>query len=151
MGDMGGDAMGMPPAEPAAAEATPAPDVMAAFDSGAFTTTQSLGDSGPLAEWRAENRKKIEEKAAKSKAALAEIQAKAKSDRDAFYAQRQATIDATKKTNREAEKALKENQASAVAKDNKWESVTDQVDLQGKQDADVARMRQVMLSLKQDS
>merc|ERR1711988_1784550 len=96
--------------------------------SGAFVTTSNLSDSGPLAEWRAANRKKLEEREAASKAELETILAKAKEDRDAFYNQRQQTIDATKKANREQENAVKEAAASHATKDNLWESVVELVD-----------------------
>jgi len=120
--------------------------------SNAFVTTANLCDSGPLAEWRAQNRAEMEERAAASKAQLDDILAQAQSDRDAFYAQRQATLDATKKANREAEASLKESRASDAVKENLWESVTELVDLQAKQDgSDISRMRQTMLAMKNET
>jgi cytochrome c556 len=53
-----------------------------------------------VSEWRAANRKKIEERQAKSKAELDKIKAQAQTDRDAFYEQRNKTIEACKKSNR---------------------------------------------------
>merc|ERR1711934_270197 len=120
--------------------------------SNAFVTTANLCDSGPLAEWRAQNRADMEERASASKAQLDEIVAQAQSDRDAFYAQRQPTLDATKKANREAEASLKDSRASDAVKDNLWESVTELVDLQAKQDgSDISRMRQTMLAMKNET
>ena len=51
-------------------------------------------------EWRAANRKKIEERQAKSKAELEKVLAQAEVDRKAFYEQRTKQIDVVKKSNR---------------------------------------------------
>jgi hypothetical protein len=140
--------------EPAAAE--PVADMgmgdMSGMDMrGAFVTSSNLSDSGPLSEWRAANRVKMEERAAASKEELNKILAQAQSDRDAFYAQRKQTIEATVKANREAENSLKESRAADAVKDNLWESVTELVDMQAKADgSDISRMRQTMLAMKND-
>merc|ERR1712178_391148 len=85
-------------AAPMAEAAAPAEPAPAQEDmSGAFVTSSNLSDSGPLQEWRAANKAKLEERAAESKKQLAAILAQAKTDRDQFYAQRQQTIDSTKK------------------------------------------------------
>jgi len=119
--------------------------------SNAFVTTANLSDSGPLSEWRTTNLAKMQERAAESKAKLEEIQKQATTDRDNFYAQRQETIDATKKSNREAEAALKDSLASNATKDNLWESVVELVDLQTKgEGSDISRMRQTMLAMKNE-
>ena len=51
-------------------------------------------------EWRAANRKKIEERQAKSKAELQKVLAQAEADRNQYYEQRQKQLDVVKKANR---------------------------------------------------
>merc|ERR1712159_630507 len=127
MGDMGGEMADM---------------------SSAFVTSANLTDSGPLAEWRKENQKKLEARAAESKKKLDAILAQAKSDRDAFYAQRTATIEATKATNRQQEQAKIDERNSAATKENLWESVGELVDMKAKADGpDISRMRQTILAM----
>jgi hypothetical protein len=158
-----------PFADGAPAMAAPAPDMgdMGGMDMGgmgdggmsndmadmssAFVTTANLSDSGPLAEWRAANRTKMEERAAASKAELDKILAQAEADRTAFYEQRTQTIESAKKSNREQEAALKETLDGQSTKDNLWESVVELVDLQAQKDsADITRMRQTMLAMKNE-
>lgn len=119
--------------------------------SSAFVTSANLSDSGPLTEWRAANRKKMEERAAASKAELDKIVAQAEADRTAFYEQRTQTIESAKKSNREQEAALKETLDGQSTKDNLWESVVELVDLQAQKDSgDITRMRQTMLAMKNE-
>lgn len=150
--DFGGDA-GAP-----AFDSAPAPDTgmggmgndMADMSS-AFVTSANLTESPALSEWRAANRKKIEERQAASKVELDKVLAQAEVDRKNFYDQRTKQIDATKKSNREQEAAMKEALETNAVKDNLWESVVELVDLQSKDGAtDIARMRQTMLAMKNE-
>jgi hypothetical protein len=123
----------------------PAPDM-----SSAFTTTQNLASDSPaLQTWRAENEKKLGERAKKSNEDMAALLEQAKKDRDTFYEQRKIETDAAGKANKDEEDLSKESKAALASKDNLWESVSDMIDLQAKGDGkDVARMRSVMISMK---
>merc|ERR1712086_813565 len=123
----------------------PAPDM-----SSAFTTTQNLASDSPaLQTWRAENEKKLGERAKKSNEDMAALLEQAKKDRDTFYEQRKIETDAAGKANKDEEDLSKESKAALASKDNLWESVSDIIDLQAKGDGkDVARMRSVMISME---
>lgn len=102
-----------------------------------------------LQTWRAENEKKLGERAKKSNEDMAALLEQAKKDRDTFYEQRKIETDAAGKANKDEEDLSKESKAALASKDNLWESVSDMIDLQAKGDGkDVARMRSVMISMK---
>merc|ERR1719162_1358278 len=125
-------------------------DAAVADMSSAFTTTQNLASDSPaLQAWRAENEKKLGERAKKSNEDMAGLLEQAKKDRDTFYEQRKTKTDAAAKANKDEEDLSKESKAALASKDNLWESVSDMIDLQAKGDGkDVARMRSVMISMK---
>jgi len=125
-------------------------DAAVADMSSAFTTTQNLASDSPaLQAWRAENEKKLGERAKKSNEDMAALLEQAKKDRDTFYEQRKIETDAAGKANKDEEDLSKESKAALASKDNLWESVSDMIDLQAKGDGkDVARMRSVMISMK---
>merc|ERR1711865_616267 len=142
--------------------------------SNAFTTTQNLASDSPaLQAWRAENETKLAGRAKKSNEDMAALLETAKEDRATFYEQRKIQTDAAAKSNRDDEALSKEASDALAQKDNLWESVGDMIDLQNlasdspalqawraenaftttqnlaKGDGkDVARMRSVMISMK---
>merc|ERR1712166_541657 len=118
--------------------------------SNAFTTTQNLASDSPaLQAWRAENETKLAGRTKKSNEDMAALLETAKEDRDTFYEQRKIETDAAAKSNRDDEALSKEASDALAQKDNLWESVGDMIDLQAKGDGkDVARMRSVMISMK---
>mmetsp|Transcript_30371 Transcript_30371/g.98761 ORF Transcript_30371/g.98761 Transcript_30371/m.98761 type:complete len:126 (+) Transcript_30371:35-412(+) len=106
--------------------------------------TPSGAGAAALSSWRAEQNAMLDQKVAKEREVQAKLREEAVAEKERFYEQRQTTIAATMKTNREREAA----QASAPSENTweaTWEAVLELVDLESKGES---RMKELFFRLK---
>ncbi|XP_022829373.1 clathrin light chain isoform X1 [Spodoptera litura] len=103
--------------------------------------------------WREEQKKRLEEKDAEEEKKKEEMLKIAKKELEDWYKTHEETIAKTKAANREsaknAEKALARGSEGTVEDGNEWERVAELCDFGPRRGRDVARLRSIVLQLKQ--
>jgi len=108
----------------------------------------------PMAKWNAEWHVTLKERKDEETAAKAEVAEAANKDMEDFHAQRQIKKDTKMAKNRADEQQKLEAMEADLENDNSWQRVNKMVDFQQdsvEEGLDVTRMRDVMLSLKNDT
>ncbi|XP_022829374.1 clathrin light chain isoform X2 [Spodoptera litura] len=99
--------------------------------------------------WREEQKKRLEEKDAEEEKKKEEMLKIAKKELEDWYKTHEETIAKTKAANRNAEKALARGSEGTVEDGNEWERVAELCDFGPRRGRDVARLRSIVLQLKQ--
>ncbi|XP_049865645.1 clathrin light chain isoform X1 [Pectinophora gossypiella] len=103
--------------------------------------------------WREEQKKRLEEKDAEEEKKKEEMLKIAKKELEDWYKTHEETIAKTKAANREsaqnAERALARGSESGVENGNEWARVAELCDFGPRRGRDVARLRSIVLQLKQ--
>ncbi|KAG7305390.1 hypothetical protein JYU34_009458 [Plutella xylostella] len=99
--------------------------------------------------WREEQKKRLEEKDAEEEKKKQELLKIAKKELEDWYKNHEEQIAKTKAANRNAEKALARGSESTVEDGNEWTRVAELCDFGPRRGRDVARLRQIVLQLKQ--
>ncbi|KAI5633620.1 clathrin light chain domain-containing protein [Phthorimaea operculella] len=99
--------------------------------------------------WREEQKKRLEEKDAEEEKKKEEWLKIAKKELEDWYKTHEETIAKTKAANRNAEKALARGAESGVENGNEWARVAELCDFGPRRGRDVARLRSIVLQLKQ--
>ncbi|XP_022122608.1 clathrin light chain isoform X1 [Pieris rapae] len=103
--------------------------------------------------WREEQKKRLEEKDAEEETKKQEMLKVAKKELEDWYKTHDEQISKTKAANREsaknAEKALARGSESNVEEGNEWARVSELCDFGPRRGRDVARLRSIVLQLKQ--
>lgn len=99
--------------------------------------------------WREEQKKRLEEKDAEEEMKREEMMKIAKKELEDWYKNHEEQIAKTKAANRNAEKALARGSESGVEDGNEWARVAELCDFGPKRGRDVARLRSIVLQLKQ--
>lgn len=99
--------------------------------------------------WREEQKKRLEEKDAEEEKKREEMLKVAKKELDDWYKTHGEQIGLTKAANRNAERALARGSESVVEDGNEWARVAELCDFGPRRGRDVARLRSIVLQLKQ--
>ncbi|XP_049865646.1 clathrin light chain isoform X2 [Pectinophora gossypiella] len=99
--------------------------------------------------WREEQKKRLEEKDAEEEKKKEEMLKIAKKELEDWYKTHEETIAKTKAANRNAERALARGSESGVENGNEWARVAELCDFGPRRGRDVARLRSIVLQLKQ--
>ncbi|CAB3228827.1 unnamed protein product [Arctia plantaginis] len=99
--------------------------------------------------WREEQKKRLEEKDAEEENKREEMLKIAKKELDDWYKTHEEQISKTKAANRNAEKALARGSEGSVEEGNEWTRVAELCDFGPRRGRDVARLRSIVLQLKQ--
>ncbi|XP_038213165.1 clathrin light chain isoform X2 [Zerene cesonia] len=99
--------------------------------------------------WREEQKKRLEEKDAEEERKKQEMLKVAKKELEDWYKTHEEQIAKTKAANRNAEKALARGSESGVEEGNEWARVAELCDFGPRRGRDVARLRSIVLQLKQ--
>ncbi|XP_075972367.1 clathrin light chain isoform X2 [Anticarsia gemmatalis] len=99
--------------------------------------------------WREEQKKRLEEKDAEEEQKKEEMLKIAKKELEDWYKTHEEQISKTKAANRNAEKALARGSEGTVEDGNEWARVSELCDFGPRRGRDVARLRSIVLQLKQ--
>ncbi|VVC99006.1 unnamed protein product [Leptidea sinapis] len=99
--------------------------------------------------WREEQKKRLEEKDAEEERKKQEMLKIAKKELEDWYKTHEEQIAKTKAANRNAEKALARGSESTVEDGSEWTRVAELCDFGPRRGRDVARLRSIVLQLKQ--
>lgn len=99
--------------------------------------------------WREEQKKRLEEKDAEEEKKKEEMIKVAKKELEDWYRTHEEQIAKTKAANRNAEKALARGSEGNVEDGNEWARVAELCDFGPRRGRDVARLRSIVLQLKQ--
>lgn len=99
--------------------------------------------------WREEQKQRLEEKDAEEENKKEEMLKIAKKELEDWYKTHEEQIAKTKAANRNAEKALARGSEGTVEDGNEWERVAELCDFGPRRGRDVARLRSIVLQLKQ--
>ncbi|CAG4985018.1 unnamed protein product [Colias eurytheme] len=99
--------------------------------------------------WREEQKQRLEEKDAEEERKKQEMLKVAKKELEDWYKTHEEQIAKTKAANRNAEKALARGSESTVEEGNEWARVAELCDFGPRRGRDVARLRSIVLQLKQ--
>ncbi|CAK1544750.1 unnamed protein product [Leptosia nina] len=99
--------------------------------------------------WREEQKKRLEEKDAEEEMKKQEMLKVAKKELEDWYKTHEEQISKTKAANRNAEKALARGSESNADDGNEWTRVAELCDFGPRRGRDVARLRSIVLQLKQ--
>ena len=136
-------------------ELPPADDEAAPADDGAMILPVPEEPTGPtpMSIWNDEWQVTLKDRKDEENAKKAEMLEKAKADLETFQAAREAKREARMKTNRSDEQEKLEAMEADLENDNSWQKVVKLVELShdsADDSADVKRMRDVMILLKND-
>lgn len=112
-------------------------------------------ESNRLTEWEQQWENDLQAKQAEQDAIGDDRKAKAKSELEQFYAEREKQREATQEKNRNEEQVLQEKLEADLESDNPWGRVVALVDIEVKSGvdsdaADMSRMRQIMVQMKNE-
>ncbi|XP_013186980.1 clathrin light chain [Amyelois transitella] len=99
--------------------------------------------------WREEQKKRLEEKDAEEERKKEEMLKVAKKELEDWYKTHEEQIAKTKAANRNAERALARGSEGNVEDGNEWARVAELCDFGPRRGRDVARLRSIVLQLKQ--
>ncbi|KAG6463714.1 hypothetical protein O3G_MSEX014042 [Manduca sexta] len=99
--------------------------------------------------WREEQKKRLEEKDAEEEQKKQEMLLVAKKELEDWYKTHEEQIAKTKAANRNAERALARGSEGGVEEGNEWARVAELCDFGPRRGRDVARLRSIVLQLKQ--
>ncbi|CAH2260503.1 clathrin light chain isoform X2 [Pararge aegeria] len=99
--------------------------------------------------WREEQKKRLEEKDEEEERKKQEMLKVAKKELEDWYKTHEEQIGKTKAANRNAEKALARGSESDPEEGNEWARVSELCDFGPRRGRDVARLRSIVLQLKQ--
>lgn len=99
--------------------------------------------------WREEQKKRLEEKDAEEETKKQEMLKIAKKELEDWYKTHEEQISKTKAANRNAERALARGSEGAPEDGNEWARVSELCDFGPRRGRDVARLRSIVLQLKQ--
>ncbi|KAL4707461.1 hypothetical protein ACJJTC_000105 [Scirpophaga incertulas] len=99
--------------------------------------------------WREEQKKRLEEKDAEEEKKKEEMLRIAKKELEDWYKTHEEQIAKTKAANRNAERALARGSEGGVEDGNEWARVAELCDFGPRRGRDVARLRSIVLQLKQ--
>ncbi|CAH0721419.1 unnamed protein product, partial [Brenthis ino] len=99
--------------------------------------------------WREEQKKRLEEKDAEEEEKKQEMLKVAKKELEDWYKTHEEQIAKTKAANRNAEKALARGSEGSTEDGNEWARVSELCDFGPRRGRDVARLRSIVLQLKQ--
>lgn len=116
---------------------------------------QKQDEETPLSIWEKQRKEELSRRAAQAATSKSQLEQTAKAELDKFYADRNASLQKTQKTNRADEKNYKTDMAATMANGTRWEKVTKLVTLQpksndksGSQGGRTDRMRKILIQLK---
>ncbi|GBP07091.1 Clathrin light chain [Eumeta japonica] len=101
--------------------------------------------------WREEQKQRLEEKDAEEEMKKEEMLKVAKKELEDWYKTHEEQIAKTKAANRNAERALARGSESSVEEGNEWARVSELCDFGPRRGRDVARLRSIVLQLKQSN
>lgn len=99
--------------------------------------------------WREEQKQRLEEKDAEEERKKEEMLKVAKKELEDWYKTHEEQIAKTKAANRNAERALARGSESGAEEGNEWARVAELCDFGPRRGRDVARLRSIVLQLKQ--
>ncbi|KAJ8727205.1 hypothetical protein PYW08_015602 [Mythimna loreyi] len=111
--------------------------------------TQEREEPEKIKAWREEQKQRLEEKDAEEENKKEEMLKIAKKELEDWYKTHEEQIAKTKAANRNAEKALARGSEGTVEDGNEWERVAELCDFGPRRGRDVARLRSIVLQLKQ--
>lgn len=148
--DAGAEPIELPPAP--VEEAIPAADAAMMIPEDPVVPEEPTGPT-PMSIWNDEWQVTLKDRKDAENAKKAEVLEQAKAEMEAFQAAREAKREARMKTNRSDEQEKLEAMEADLENDNSWQKVCKLVELSheaGDDSADVKRMRDVMILLKND-